>query len=81
MDDCQLKNFKKCCCTCKHLEKIAKHPWNKEKPFKGSIKESIGWGCLVAIMMDGNDSNPDSEYPRITFQDRGHALCELHQKR
>ena len=82
MVDCCLKKFDGkwgCCCKCKHQEKISKHPWNKEEFSKGSISESIGWGCTVAMMMD--DTDDDCSYPKITFSDTEHGTCTVFQKK
>lgn len=52
-----------CCCNCLRRVEIVKHPWNKG-PFKGSVKEHLGWGC-------------DALGP-IVFSDRKHGMCEMY---
>ena len=54
-----------CCCQCKWQVKINKHPWNKKPLFKGSIFDTIAFGC----------STPELE-SIILFENR-HGFCEV----
>ena len=57
----------RCCCNCKYQRPVVKHPWNKQTWAKGSITESIGWGCTVP------------EMPSVVLLEIEHSMCELHE--
>ena len=59
-----------CCCNCVWQQPINAHPWNKNPEFNGSVMNVIGYGCCC----------PDL-YPRITFFEKPHGMCECHSRR
>ena len=67
------ESYKKgrCCCLCQSQVVIKKHPWNKGKA-KGSILETMGYGCAVDI------GEPERN---VTFSDSAHGDCEMFEKR
>lgn len=70
-----------CCCNCKHLIRINKHPWNKSEG-KGSINEFMGYGCTVFIQMNVESTTDDSSRDKSNvaiFYDNEHGICELHE--
>jgi hypothetical protein len=58
----------RCCCNCKYQRTISGHPWNQE-PHNGPLSVIIGYGCTVPDM------------PHITFFDKQHGICEMHDYR
>lgn len=68
-----------CCCLCKHQRTIHAHPQNKRYPFRGSIKESFGWGCLVFIEMEKHEETI-KQTSGIIFSDREHGICECFER-
>jgi len=73
-----------CCCNCKNLLKIVKHPWNKGEA-KGSINETYGYGCAVFSMSTVNVDllhqsveNPNETSRSIVFFENSHGFCEMH---
>jgi len=60
-----------CCCNCKFLSIVRKHPYNTSVFSKGSIKETFGYVCTLKF--DEND-----ERRIATFMDNPHNFCELH---
>lgn len=73
-NDCDKGMKGLCCCNCKNLVEINCHPWNKTIG-KGSISENLGYGCNVRYC-DG----PINQVNIVTFSDKIHGLCELHEK-
>lgn len=56
-----------CCCNCRNLSTLGKHPWNTSAFAKGPISEKIGYVCTG-----------DDEDRRATFMDSIHSMCEMH---
>ena len=56
-----------CCCNCRNLSIITKHPWNSSKFAKGPINQKIGYVCTWSI-----------EERTTTFMDSMHSMCEMH---
>lgn len=56
----------KCCCNCRWLRAVFKHPLN-EGAGKGSILEQMGYACTEpGFVADAG----------LVFFDGGHGLCE-----
>lgn len=63
------------CRTCNYFVEIHKHPWNLETWSKGSIMDTIGFGCSVR--------KDTSDNPIIVFFSKDKTLtgCELYNKK
>lgn len=60
-----------CCCNCEFRIELYKHPWNKNKLFKGSIMDSTGiYVCSVTMDKESQHRGIVSEWK--------HSACELH---
>ena len=58
-----------CCCNCKFLIKLHKHPWNTQ--FKGASYEFSGlFACVVENELETNRHGVIFEFE--------HSVCELH---
>lgn len=58
----------KCCCNCKALLPLHKHPMNREFG-TGSILEECGWICTHPEITEGEFA---------IFFDKQHDICELY---
>ncbi|MCP4100534.1 MAG: hypothetical protein GY750_03785 [Lentisphaerae bacterium] len=58
-----------CCCNCKHLTRVMKHPLNKGEA-KGSILTVFGYAC---------GSPSEQETKSVIFFDSEHGMCEMHE--
>lgn len=68
--ECQKQNWNdKCCCSCKYQRPISGHPWNKNPYTRGSILNTIGYGCDVPDM------------PQIVLFDDQHGICEMWEEK
>jgi hypothetical protein len=72
MKNCTLNNpeFTTCCCNCRNLVQINKHPGNVDFG-KGRVTERMGYGCLALWRLEHI----------VVFMDTNHGLCELHDPR
>lgn len=74
--DCQVSKYDgDCCCNCKNLVLINKHPLNYTSYAKGSNSKSIAYGCVALYEDEEND-----KIRKITFSDNLHGMCELHMR-
>lgn len=62
-----------CCCNCVNLVLINRHPMNTSYFAKGSICETVSYGCSARY---GDET--ENTIRRITLNERGHGMCELH---
>ncbi len=62
---------KECCCRCKFLVKIYKHPSNNLKCARGAISEFFGYGCKCFSYFDSFNQN------KIVFMNSKHGACEM----
>ncbi len=58
-----------CCCNCRNLSTLRKHPWNTSEFAKGPVSEKIGYVCTA------RDEDDDRT---ATFMDSIHSMCEMH---
>jgi hypothetical protein len=56
-----------CCCNCRNLSVLRKHPWNTSPFAKGPTEEKIGYVCTWG-----------TEDRIATFMDSAHGMCEMH---
>jgi hypothetical protein len=61
-----------CCCNCKYLVPLMKHPKNKEIGI-GSVKEQMGYVCLGPTLASFADL--------AVFFDHKHGMCELYKSK
>lgn len=62
---------KRCCCSCKSLIVLRKHPWHQV--YKGSISEIATYACIV-------DHDMDKSHIGILLNHE-HGECELYSKK
>ena len=72
-----------CCCNCVYQCSIKKHPWNKDESFKGSIRDSVGYGCAVFFVehqiFRSEGMQAAGDLGSVQFSDRKHGMCEMHE--
>lgn len=62
-----------CCCNCVNLVLVNRHPTNRSHFAKGNISETVSYGCSARY---GDED--ENRIRRITLNERGHGMCELH---
>lgn len=61
-----------CCCNCKHLKEVTKHPMNTQEFSKGQMSETLGYVCIVPITLKTD---------AVVFFDAQHGMCELYDNK
>jgi hypothetical protein len=61
----------KCCCVCRHLIGLRKHPWNTWEPAKGKVTEIFAYACAHPEL-----NEPDQARPTAVLFEGQHGLCE-----
>jgi hypothetical protein len=64
-------NGKMCCCNCKNLKALLRHPMNTGD-FKGSMSSQIAYVC-TAQFEDGSNRGT------VTAQTSPHGMCEYYE--
>ena len=60
-----------CCCNCRYMQQVNKHPWNKGDG-KGSISEKMGNVCTAGPVTEDQSM-------KYIFFDADHGMCEMHE--